>query len=177
MFSIRNAQRTDAPDVSHIGRISVEYAHRDSCSTADLTAFLDRTYSHEEIEAEISDPLNIYRIIEWEGVPVGFSKIILNAAHQNISGSHVAKLDRIYLLPEYVDRKLGRELLKFNIDFTARNHQTGIWLFTWVGNHRAINFYHKAGFRIIAPHRFKVTETHYNEHYQMLLDFGDLKSR
>jgi diamine N-acetyltransferase len=101
----------------------------------------------------------------------GFSKINLNATHSNIAGENATKLDRIYLLKEYQGLKLGFELLKFNIDFSKNNNQSGIWLFTWTGNTKAIDFYHKIGFEIIGSHDFYVAQTHYNPNYQMYLNF------
>ena len=55
--------------------------------------------------------------------------------------------------------------------FKEINKQAGIWLFTWVGNQRAIDFYLRCRFKIIGSQKFKVTETHYNQHHQMFLDF------
>ena len=104
-------------------------------------------------------------------VSARFSKIILNEVHPNINKQQVTKLDRIYLLKEFFDLKLGCELLKFNIELSKKNNQSGMWLFTWVGNTRAVNFYLKAGFKIIGSHKFKVSETHYNDNHHMLLEF------
>jgi ribosomal protein S18 acetylase RimI-like enzyme len=173
MHSIRKATADDACDVARIGRISVEFAHRESCSPTDMLQFLDSTYSIEAIGQELSMPQNFYHVIEQNNECAGFSKVLLNAEHDNIKGKNVMKLDRIYLLPDYFDQKLGAELFNFNLKFAVDNGQTGIWLFTWTGNKRAINFYLKAGFKIIGAHKFKVTETHYNEHHQMFLDLQD----
>ena len=47
-----------------------------------------------------------------------------------------------------------------------------MWLFTWVDNKRAVNFYLKTGFKIVGSHKFKVTDTHYNQHHQMYLSYA-----
>ncbi|MEO8085431.1 MAG: hypothetical protein ABI763_01350 [Bacteroidota bacterium] len=54
-----------------------------------------------------------------------------------------------------------------NIELSKRNHQAGIWLFTWIHNRKAVNFYLQTGFTIIGSHEFKVTETRYNPNHQM----------
>lgn len=169
MYAIRKALPSDYRDVAHIGRISVEEAHRDSCSKEDMETFLRETYHDKTIEQELLDPSHSYHILHYDQKPAGFSKVVLNAPHPNISGTNVTKLDRIYLLGEYLGLGLGGALLNFNIEFAKANSQEGMWLFTWTGNTRAINFYHRAGFTIIGSHRFKVTETHYNQHHQMFL--------
>lgn len=172
METIRRATLSDAKTIIEIGRISVEEAHRESCSEKDMNKFLDATYNALAIKNELNDPRNIYHMIFFNDEPAGFSKIILNAAHPNIPQESVTKLDRIYLLNKFFDQKLGYQLLKFNIDLSKQNDQQGMWLFTWVGNKRAVEFYSRAGFVVIGSHRFKVTETHFNQHHQMFLNYG-----
>lgn len=171
MISIFRATPKDYKTIANIGKISVAEAHRESCTAADLNEFIETNYNFDAIKSELSDTNNIYHIITFNEKPAGFSKIILNAAHANINEKHVTKLDRIYLLKEYHDLKLGFELMKFNIEFSKQHHQSGMWLFTWTGNKRAINFYLKTGFTIIGNHDFKVTETHSNPNHHMLLSY------
>ncbi len=169
MISIIKATPDDYATIVAIGKVSVEEAHRDSCSTKDLGEFIESHYNNEAIREELSDESNIYHIISIDGEPAGFSKIIFNSVHSNIQQPNVTKLDRIYLLSKFFDRKLGSELLNFNIDLSKRNDQSGIWLFTWTGNNRAVNFYLKRGFTIIGSHNFQVTATHSNPNHQMFL--------
>jgi GNAT superfamily N-acetyltransferase len=169
MISIQKATKSDSKAIAHIGRLGVEEAHRESCSQKDMDEFLAATYNDAAIEEDLLDENNHYNLLSINNAPCGFSKIILNSEHQNIINKNVAKLDRIYLLKEYYDKKLGYELLKFNIEFCKKSNQSGMWLFTWIGNIRAVDFYLKMGFEIIGSHSFKVTENHYNQHHQMFL--------
>ena len=170
MTSIIKATEKDYKSIVDIGKVSVGEAHRESCSAEDMNEFLEANYNDYAIKEELGDPQNIYYIIKYNGNPAGFSKIILNAEHPNIGHKNVTKLDRIYLLREFYDLKLGFELLKFNIELSKNNNQSGMWLYTWVGNNRAVNFYLKTGFKIIGSHEFKVTETRYNQNHQMFLN-------
>ena len=154
--------------ITTIGRLAVEAAHRESCSADDMQRFLDEHYHEQAISVELADKNNHYHVVSVDGKVVGFSKIILNCAHENIGEAQVAKLDRIYLLNEYFGQQLGFRLFNCNKEFARKHNQTAIWLFTWVGNKRAVHFYQRLGFAIHAPHRFRVTDTHYNEHYQMV---------
>ena len=171
MFSIVRATENDFKTIAHIGNISVEEAHRESCSAKDMKSFLDETYSDSAIKKELQNTKNLYHILNYKGCAVGFSKILLNSEHSNISQKNITKLDRIYLLPQFYNLKLGFELLKFNIEYSKREKQSGMWLFTWIGNTRAVDFYLKTGFRVVGSHQFKVTETHYNQHHQMFKEF------
>jgi len=169
MISIVRATENDYQHIVMIGNIEVEEAHRGSCSAEDLSTYLNEHYNQDAIKKELSNSDNIYYLISYDGNVAGFSKIILNAGHENIPQKNVTKLDRIYLLKEFQGLKLGRALLEFNIKLARKNDQSGIWLYTWVENTRAIHFYHTAGFNIIGSHYFKVTETVYNLNHHMLL--------
>ena len=171
MTSIIKAKEEDFKLIANIGKIAVELSHRESCSAEDLNEFLQNTYNDDAIKEELNDTNNIYYIIYYTEKPAGFSKIIFNSAHPNVPEKNVTKLDRIYLLEEFYALKLGIELLKFNIELSKKNNQSGMWLFTWTGNKRAVNFYFKAGFKFIASHNFKITETHYNPNHQMFFQF------
>ena len=171
MTTIKKATEKDFEIIANIGKIAVELSHRESCSVEDMNEFLNNNYNHDTIKAELNDTGNIYHIIYYNEKPAGFTKTILNAEHKNIIEKNVTKLDRIYLLEEFFDLKLGYELLKFNLEFSKENNQSGMWLFTWTGNKRAVKFYLKTGFKVIASHKFKVTETHYNSNYQMFLKY------
>lgn len=170
MITIKRATVADHEAVLGIGQISVKQAHIDSCPAEDLDEYMRAHYNDEAIKRELEDTRNVYHILYYNDKPAGFSKLVLNAAHENIREGNCAKLDRIYLLPEYFDKKLGVALLNHNVEFAREYGQSGIWLVTWVGNTRAIQFYSKAGFKVIGVYHFKVTATSYNLNHQMLLE-------
>lgn len=171
MISIIKATQRDCHSIASIGKIAVAESHRDSCSAEDMQAFLERNYDCDTIKEELNDINTIYHIVTYHDKPVGFSKIILDAKHPDIVAENVTKLDRIYLLKEYYGLKVGLALLNFNFDLARKNKQSGMWLYTWIGNLRAINFYLKAGFIIIGSYKFYVTKTHYDLSHHMFLDF------
>ena len=171
--SVIKATDKDYNSIVSIGKISVAESHKDSCSAEVMNEFLRRNYNSHAIKEELNDINNIYYLINYDNKPVGFSKIVLNAKHSNIVAENVTKLDRIYLLKQFYGLKLGLELLNFNIQLSRNNNQSGIWLYTWIGNDRAIDFYRKAGFTIIGSHNYYVTKTHYDVSHQMLLSFAD----
>jgi ribosomal protein S18 acetylase RimI-like enzyme len=175
MISITRATEKDYKIIVSIGNIAVEETHRDSSPAADMKAYMQKNYNNEAIKEELKNNENVYHIISYNGTPAGFSKIVLNEAHPNIAQQNTTKLDRIYLLKEYFGLKLGMQLLNANIECCKANRQSGIWLFTWVENKRAINFYTKAGFTIVGSHQFKVTETYSNDNYQMFLDLDNFR--
>lgn len=99
-----------------------------------MNTFLERNYNSDAIKEELNYINNIFYFINYDDKPVGFSKIVLNAKHLNIVAENVTKLDRIYLRKQFYGLKLGLELLNFNIELARNNNQSGIWLYTWIGN-------------------------------------------
>lgn len=84
MISIIRAILNDHKTIAEIGKVSVEEAHRDSAPAEDLKIFLENNYNNETIREELSDEKNIYHIINFNGEPAGFSKIIYDSTHPNI---------------------------------------------------------------------------------------------
>ena len=176
MILVIKATEEDYQPIVNIGSVVVAEAHRESTTAENMKDYIDRNYSDDAIKEALKDANNIYHIVNYNDKPVGFSKIIFNAVHPDIDAENVTKLDRIYVLKEYQNLKLGLELLKFNIRLAENNNQSGIWLYTWIGNTKAINFYLKTGFKIIGSHKFYVTETYYNMNHHMLLNLPGAKT-
>ncbi len=130
-----------------------------------------KNYNKETFEQELRAKNNIYHVLYYNNRPAGYSKIILDVPYPDGQIKNIAKLERIYLLKEFYDLKLGQELFQFNIALSKQNNQMGIWLFVWKENQRAIRFYQKNGFVIIGSHDFIISETHSNPNHQMLLMF------
>lgn len=169
MTSIVRAKDKDFKLLADIAKVSFAESHGNSASAADINKYVIERYNYDVFSQELNDHENIYHIIYHDKKPAGYSKIIYNVPHSNIGIENVTKLDRIYLLKEFCGLRLGLEVFNFNIELSKQNNQSGMWLFVWKENHRAVNFYKKTGFKIIGSHDFKLTETHSNPNHQMLL--------
>ncbi len=171
MTSIIKATLQEAPLLAHLGRLSFIESHGSSATPEIVEEYVSESFSLENCKKELSDQKNIYYFIYYHHKPAGYSKIILNATHPNIKTENVTKLERLYLLKEYYHLKLGYTLTNFNIELSKQHKQKGMWVFVWKGNKQAVNFYTKAGFIAIGEYFFKLTETHANPNFQMLLKY------
>lgn len=169
MAIIEKASCKDVKLLSKIGRQAFIESHGHSASKKDITNYVTSKFTTDVFEAELSDINNIFHIIYYNKKPVGYSKIIFDISQENMPFKNVTKLERLYILEEYHHLKLGLELFHFNVALSKKHHQIGIWLYTWVENHKAINFYKKAGFKIVGNYDFKISETHSNPNHQMFL--------
>jgi len=171
MTTITQSTTADSNLLSNLGKQTFIESHGHSASKDDIDSYVARNYTPEIFQAELADEKNIYHIIYNNSTPAGFSKIILNDAHRLITLPNVTKLERIYILKRYYNLKLGAKLFKFNLNLSKENQQSGMWLFVWKENSRAIKFYEKRGFKIIGSHDFKISETHSNPNHIMFLEY------
>ncbi|MFB0924856.1 MAG: GNAT family N-acetyltransferase [Vicingaceae bacterium] len=169
MIKIIKATENDASILSNIGRQSFIQTHQASASENVINSYVDDKLTLAIFTEELSDSSNHYYLIYYKNKIAGYSKIIMDSPHPNINLEKITKLERLYLLQEFYDYKLGYELFKFNITLSKKNNESGMWLFVWKENERAINFYKKTGFKIIGSHDFELSKDHSNPNHQMLL--------
>ena len=171
MTLIEQATQKDIRLLSDIGMRSFIESHGHSAAREDIDKYVGETYSETALLKELTDLKNIYYIIFYEQKPAGYSKIIFNSPHKEVAKQNVTKLERLYLLKEFYGADLGTELLNFNIKLSKNNDQTGMWLYTWKENERAITFYRKFGFQIIGSADFWLTPTHANPNHLMYWEY------
>jgi ribosomal protein S18 acetylase RimI-like enzyme len=169
MTSIVKANKNDSRLLSEIAKLTFIESHGSSAKSEDINLYISEKYSEDIFKKELSDKKNTYHIIYHNNHVAGYSNIILNSTYTNSEIENIAKLDRLYLLKEFYNLKLGLDLFEFNINLAKQNNQKGIWLFVWKENQRAVKFYTKSGFIIIGSHDFKISETHSNPNHQMFL--------
>jgi ribosomal protein S18 acetylase RimI-like enzyme len=169
MVTIIQAKPENAKLLSEIGKTSFIESHGTSAAPIDIDKYVDQKFTIEMFEKEICDSNNQFYIIYYNNRPVGYSKMIFNSPHPTISQQNVTKLERLYLLKEVYNLKLGYKLFEFNYELSRQNLQYGMWLFVWTENKRAITFYEKTGFTIIGSHNFQISENHSNPNHQMFL--------
>lgn len=171
MGTIRRAGLQDVQLLSMLGSKTFVESHGHSASEEIIQNYVNSRYKTEHFRCELEDELNIYSIIYFENEPAGYSKIIFNTPYEKGGESKVTKLELIYILKEYYDLGLGKQLLQYNDELARKLGQKGIWLNVWTENHRAINFYTKYGFRNIGSYYFKLSEQHSNPNHVMSLEF------
>jgi ribosomal protein S18 acetylase RimI-like enzyme len=171
MNSIRRANITDSYLIAAIAETSFIESHGHSASPGEIASYVTAKFNINTVEEELKNTQNVFHIIYNNEQPAGYSKIIFNHAYPVIENKYVTKLERLYLLKEFYDLKLGAALFDFIIDLSKQAGQQGIWLYVWKENERAVKFYKKAGFVIFDHADFKISETHSNPNYIMYLAF------
>ena len=173
MTSIIRATENDSLALSELSKQTLIESHGRSAPEKDINQYIFENYNEETLKVELRDPANIYHLLYFNRELVGFSKIIFNVSYKEGVDKNMTKLQRIFILKKVYDLKLGVELLTFNINLIKQHNQTGVWLFTWTENERAIKFYKRNGFKIVGSHDFKISENHINPNHIMFLGFTE----
>lgn len=158
----------DAPLLAKIGKVSLLESHGHSQPMEIMQAYVDKSFSEEACHAELANEANIFSAVYYNNELAGYSKIIYNTPHQAVSLQHVTKLERLYLLKEFYNLKLGHHLLVQAIENSKAAGDKGMWLEVWKGNERAALFYKKQGFEIVGETSFNLTATHSNPAWVMM---------
>jgi len=171
MIAIRKAVIEDATLLAGMAKTTFIQSHGHSASPEEIAAYVDEKFNEQAIRDELNKEANLFHIIYYNDAAAGYSKIILNSSHPAILHPNITKLERLYLLEDFHDKKLGAALFRFIVGLAKENRQAGIWLYVWKQNARAISFYTKAGFIIIGSFDFRISATHSNPNHQLLLLF------
>ncbi|WP_439132453.1 GNAT family N-acetyltransferase [Polaribacter sp.] len=170
-FIIKKATQKDIPVLAKVSKKAFYKPHKDAIPEATIAEYMLNNFNEATLLKEITNSDFQYYLIYVDDVLAGFSKIIFNSKNQNIKESNVTKMERFYLLEEYYNLGLGKALFQFNVNLAKQNHQKGIWLYVWIKNHRAIQFYTKNGFQKIALYDFPISNTESRLNDVMYLEF------
>jgi ribosomal protein S18 acetylase RimI-like enzyme len=171
MISLTRLTPDDAPLLEKIGGRTLLESHGHSAPAHIMQEYVDRSFSEEACRAELADEKNIFSAIFYNSKPAGYSKIVFDYAHPAVSFTPVTKMERLYLLKEFYELKLGQQLMQQAIDLSKANGDKGMWLNVWKKNERAIRFYQKQGFQTIGESEFVLTPAHSNPNWVMLLTY------
>ena len=171
MYNITKAKPSDAKLLAPVAKKAFLNAHGHSASKEDVVNYIAANFSESNFIEELSNPNNHYYLIYHDNKLAGYSKITLNTTNKNIASENATYMSRLYLLKEFYGLNLGKELFDYNIEFSKKHNQLGMWLAVWVENERAIKFYTKMGFKIVGEYDFRISATHTNPNHIMFLPF------
>ena len=160
-----------APLLAKIGGVSLLESHGHSQPMEIMEAYVDRSFSAEGCHTELVNEANVFSAIYYNDQPAGYFKIIYNTPHPAITLQPITKLERLYLLKEFYDLKLGHLLLQEAIKKSKAAGDKGMWLEVWKGNERAVRFYQKQGFETVGETQFRLTATHSNPAWVMMVEY------
>ncbi len=127
----------------------------------DLEAYIQKAFSKHQIEIEFNDPQNIFYFIYNKNKAVGYAKLVLNAFHEKVTSNNPCRLERIYIMSDFIHLKIGQSLIHYVEQQAKLMQQDSIWLSVYEKNRRAIRFYEKNKYLKVGHLDFLVNETNY----------------
>ena len=138
----RRLKKSDVPQIQDVALKSWKYAYRTVYTPKNIRKFVSRYYSNDS-----------------------FANLVFPAIRKNQSCFHVAldgnrvigysqvaktklgwELLRIYLLPRYIGRGIGKKLLHHTERFLKQNHAKAYFAYAHMGNRISLQFYRGSGF-------------------------------
>lgn len=161
-IEIRRANLTDAVSISLLGRVTYTQSHGSYIENKkDLIDFYNDSYAVSKIRTELKDAKNLYWIVFSDELPVGFAKILLNINPPNSQELNSCKLEKIYILEDFIGYKIGTKLQEALLEAVTQLHFKSIWLAVYYKNTKGIKFYQKHGFKEAGNIDFVVGEISY----------------
>lgn len=162
MITIREANFKDAVHIALLGRITYTESHGNYIENKqDLLDFYNQYYTVSQIRNELNDAKNKFWIVFSDELPIGFAKLILNVNTLNEADKTSCKLQRLYVLNDFIGLKIGSQLQEIILKSASENNFKTIWLTAYYKNTKGLKFYKKYGFEQIGAIDFYVGETNY----------------
>jgi GNAT superfamily N-acetyltransferase len=157
---IRPARDSDAQALADLGRqtfidtfvtgFAIPYP------PADLTAFLDASFSAETIRIKLKEPGAAWWVAERDGDLLAFANAGPNTLPHPDGRPEHAELRRLYVSSAAQGLGLGTRLLAVALDWMT-THSTGpLWIGVWSGNLKAQKLYGAHGFEKAGEYQYPV---------------------
>lgn len=152
----------DTDDINTIGWLAQQIwpaAYRDILSGDQLQYMLHLIYSPDSLKAQM-EKNQLFILAELNEEPVGF------ASYSKISGERVFKLHKLYVLPDFHGKGLGKALLDF-----VTNEASSLGAMTLRLNmnryNKARGFYERSGFSIVGEEDVDLGNNYYMNDFIM----------
>lgn len=124
----------------------------------DIKKYLKENVTKDKVEKEMKNPGSLFYVAEIDGNVVAYMKLNLDEAQTEQGLSNSMEIQRIYVLKDYKNRSIGKQLMQKAIQEAESRQLNYIWLGVWEKNTKAIGFYEKRGFTTFDKHIFKLGE-------------------
>ena len=162
MIEIKKAKPTEYKILNDLSRVTYIESHGHFIEDKnDLEQYVAGAFSENVIQRELNDSRNVFYIVWHNDQAVGYAKIILDETREGVDSNHACRLERIYILNDFLHLKIGQQLLDFVEQKAKSLNFDRIWLTVYVKNMRAIRFYERNDFKNVSTYDFSVNGTAY----------------
>lgn len=145
----------DVYELQKISKQTFEETFSHSNTEENLKQYLRENLSVDKLIKELSNSNSLFYFAIDNNHICGYLKLNLGKAQTEINDDKGLEIERIYVLKEYLGKKVGQLLYTKALAIAHEKHLEYIWLGVWEENQRAITFYKKNGFIEFDKHIFK----------------------
>lgn len=153
-LTITVAQISDAVLITQLGITTFWETFADQNSKEDMDKYVADEMNIGKLTAEIADTGNTFLLAYYNDTPIGYAKLRSGKIPEQLSDRNPMELERLYVLAEYHNRKVGATLMEYCITLARNCGHDVLWLGVWEHNYRALQFYERWGFSIFDSHIF-----------------------
>lgn len=155
-ISIRRAGTKDARVLSQMGELTFAQSYASILPAEELASYTSQAFSLAQVGAELGEAEITYLLALAGTKPCGYSKLAPSPAPAAVGNTKPVELTRLYILPEWVGKGIGTMLIEKTLAAALERGYRSCWLRVWTGNERAIDFYHRWGFREVGSEPYNV---------------------
>ncbi len=160
---IRTASKSDLAILENLCKTTFLEAYSYNPADENVQLYFAENFEKDILSRELEDPKISFLIGTFEGKDVGYAKINRDKKLNGISDKQVLSIEKIYLLQEFIGKKIGLSLLNHTLEIASKENFKKIWLIVWQDNVKAIKFYRKSGFKITGFHEFRMGKEIYQD--------------
>lgn len=157
-YRVRPATTSDSVLLRRIGISTFRETFGIHNTQENMDAYVEEHFSIAKIKNELSDPNNMFLILNHLENAVGYAKLRMSTPPGELGTTNAIEIERFYSIKEYIGRKVGQNLMEGCLRYASRMGFSKLWLGVWEHNHRAIAFYEKWGFIRFGEHEFILGE-------------------
>lgn len=162
MIKIKIATEENTAVLALLGRLTYVESHGHFIDDKnDLSKYVDESFSFHKTKQDLNNSKNLFYIAYVDDLPVGYAKLVLNAIHESVVSKSNCRLERIYILNDFISMKIGQPLLTFIEEKARELLLDTIWLSVYIKNNRAIRFYLRNEFKNVGELNFIVNGKEY----------------
>jgi ribosomal protein S18 acetylase RimI-like enzyme len=158
--SIRNALPGEAAALSELARELFRQGYGESHPEPEHSRYAARTFSTEVFERDIADPRKVVLVVDEASMDSLVGYAVLRDGSPSPEQSTGKEENAIEILRFYVDEKLhgtgvAQALMGACVIEAATRGKSEIWVQAWQHAPRALAFYKKMGFVVVATAQFE----------------------
>ena len=164
MFKIRKATLEDIEMINRLAWIVFPHTYKEILSPEQMEYMMDWMYSPENLHKQMTEDGHIYYLAFEGDEPAGYLSI-------QPEGEHTYHLQKIYVLPSFQGKKLGKLLFEQAIKAIKELHPEPCQMRLNVNRqNKALTFYEKMGMKKVDEGDFHIGNGYYMNDYIMALD-------